>query len=318
MMGRLSRARFFCAAFLVFVCVGMCAGMSGHRMMLAAEVPHATLPSDGPRNIYVGDIITLDVQVGGMPEEEIRKRFEDFEIMDLRRDSESFSITMRSFEPGEKKIYIGNKEIVISVRSLLEDLDRDGIFEGDMSIEDPGFSVPWLWLFGVAAGVFAGFGGVYVYAKFFRGRRSKSEPPYDRFARRSRALSVTNERFFVELTFYFKEYLESFRGKRLIGKTASEIMEELQEVPAVDPVREDTRAWFSACDRWKFSGDEASHEDKDEHLETLFAIVKKMEKHRSAPDTTTPSEEDSSSQPSEDGTSAQPPPAETTAKGDTP
>ena len=97
------------------------------------------LSSATERNIYVGDLIELKITTEVLTEDEVREKFRDFEIVDLKTVSDGFLITIRTFEAGEKIINIGSSEIVITVKSTLEEIDRSEPFEGIRALKAPDF-----------------------------------------------------------------------------------------------------------------------------------------------------------------------------------
>jgi hypothetical protein len=83
----------------------------------------------------------------------------------------------------------------------------------------------------------------------------------------------------VELTFYFKEYLESRHPDgdfRIIGKTSTEIMNELTEISTLNNLLDDINKWLTECDRMKFTGVNATVDQKKGHYNDLVYLVKKI------------------------------------------
>ena len=229
------------------------------------------------RNIYIGDILVLEIDAAGLPEEELRKRFEDFEIVDLKKTAAGYTISLCTFETGEKTIFLGGKELVIVVASTLDDIERDGIFEGGTEVLPSDGAFPWAILSAASAGIFVSVGGVVLFRKVRGKTRKKGESTYQLFQRRAAALSVSDEKYLVKLTFYFKEYLENLRGKPMIGKTSSEIMEEIADVQVLSAELQNIRAWLVVCDMFKFGGAEVSEQDIEQHGGDLLILVERIE-----------------------------------------
>ena len=247
----------------------------------------ATQPSGGafaePRNIYIGDIFTLLIAPTEMTSDELRDRFNEFEIVEIKRDGGGsgsgggWLVSLRAFEAGEKVVVVGNNKIVITVASTLDDIQRDGIFEGGGEIVEPGFPFHWHILFYVALGVFAASGGVVLF-RFIQKKRGKVESAYEVFVRRSASLSPGNDNYLVAMTFYFKDYLGDVYNHIIIGKTTAEIMNELRSVSASREFLADIHAWLVECDRMKFTGALCNDEDKGALYNALLQIVERIEK----------------------------------------
>lgn len=227
------------------------------------------------RNIYVGDIITLEITSQEYSEDELKQKFLDFEIVDIKKNQDGYLISIRTFDAGEYTILLGSKEIIIDVASTLTDIQREDIFEGVAEIKKPGGSFYLHIIFYIMAGVFllsSGFSIVKVLIK----RKNKSADPYQLFLKHSSSLLTDEDNYFVDLTFYFKEYLESICKFRIIGKTASEIVNELKEVPVLDTMLPDIEKWLTECDILKFAGITVSNDVKHSHYTWLLNIAEKI------------------------------------------
>lgn len=238
------------------------------------------------RNIYVGDIIALEIASPEFSEEELRQKFQDFEIVEIKKSSSGHLLSIRTFNVGEYKIFLGGKEIVINVSSTLDDIQRDGIFEGEANVIEHGFIFYWRILFYIAASIFVLSGG-FVFVKTMIKRKTKTESPYELFLRRSAALSAKDngyDNYFVDLTFYLKEYLGTICNHRIIGKTSAEIVNELKELHAFEDMISDIQKWLTECDMFKFSGVEASSDEKHRHYIKLLSLAEKIETNRNQSD----------------------------------
>jgi len=237
------------------------------------------------RNIYIGDIITLKVASRTYSAEELTSIFHGFEIVDIQNEPEGFILSLRTFTVGEHKVFLGNKEIVINVSSTLDDIERDEIFQGDTWVIKPGFMLYWQIILLAAAGAFVLSGG-FVLAKVIKKRKENALSPLQLFIKRCAALSPDddyNNNYFVDLTFYFKEYLGSRFKCRIIGKTSIEIINELNKIratrniQAIDAFLYEIQEWLTECDRLKFSGVEVSVEEKKAHFAILYNLVEKID-----------------------------------------
>ena len=228
------------------------------------------------RSIYVGDIITLEISAGGFVAEDLRERFKDFEIVELQESPGGYSLSLRTFEPGEYTVTLGDKEIVITVGSTLLDIARDDVFAGDTGVMAAGFPFHWRLLFYIAAGVFVLCGG-YVLVKTVLKKHKKPLDPYQLFLQRCGGLALTGDNYFVYLTLYFKEYLGSLYHCRIIGKTSTEILQELAGIEPLQSMLPLTGEWLRECDRLKFTGIDVTEGQKQEHYEKLLDLVNKIE-----------------------------------------
>ena len=227
------------------------------------------------RNIYVGDIIRLEITAEGISAGELREKFSDFEIMELKEEPERYVITICTFEPGEYKVLLGNKEIVINVESTLDDIPREDIFEGGTQVMEAGVSFHWRILFHISLSIFVLSGG-FILLKILKKRKAKMLTPYQIFLRSSGTLAAESESYLVDLTFLFKKYIESTYQCIIIGKTSSEIVDQLKEIRALETILPDIEEWLMECDRLKFTGVKVSREKKQNHYEKLLVLAEKI------------------------------------------
>jgi hypothetical protein len=247
--------------------------------------------AESVRNIYIGDIISLKVTSLSIKAEELQNMFQDFEIVEIKQEPDGYLLSLRTFKTGERKVLLGNKEIIINVSSTLDDIERESIFEGDTWVIKPGILFYWRILLYVAAGVFALSGG-FVLVSVIKKRKAKALSPLQLFIKRSSALSADddfNDNYFVDLTFYFKEYLEARHQCRItsegasagtigyIGKTSVEIINELMKIQALDAFIPEIHGWLTECDRMKFTGMEVSAENKKGHCAILIDLVERID-----------------------------------------
>ena len=242
--------------------------------VFAAEVGDGSVAADDPgaRNIYIGDIVSLEISSSGTSVEELRALFEEFEILGIEENQDVYVLSVRTFTPGQYTILLADKEIVIEVGSTLDDILRDDIFEGDGGVAGSGPLIPWRILLCVAAGLFA-FTGVFLLLKNIRKGRAERLSPYQLFLRRCGAISQDDGNYFVDLTFYFKEFVGALYRRRIIGKTTDEIIGELRAIEALDPMLAAIWEWLRECDRLKFTGVAASWIEKDDLYRGLLDLA---------------------------------------------
>jgi len=251
-------------------------------VMLLFAYPLSVL-AEKSRSIYIGDIINLEVS--NTTKEDIREAFRSFEIVDIKDVSGGFLVSLRTFDIGEHKIILGNTEIIITVQSTLDDIQNEDIFEGDTDVIESGIIFDWRTSFLVALGVFV-LSGVIVLFKSLPKRKHRELTPHELFLKRSATLSLDDENYFVDLTFYFKEYIGAVSGN-IVGKTTAEIVSHLataQPPFALNEIEE----WLEECDRLKFTGVTVSQEAKQNHCDRLVEIVEKINNEQSIHSPTVP------------------------------
>jgi len=220
-------------------------------------------------------VITLTVEAR-VTAEELTDKFSDFEIVEIKPVQGGYTLSVRTFFTGEHRIPVGDKDILITVRSALEDIERDGVFEGGVDELSPGFPFHFRELFIIALVGTAASGGVLL-AQYLQKRKIKSISPRRLFMMRSAALSEYDSNFFVDLTFYFKEYLGSIYERKIIGKTSVEIIDELKDIEQLESMLPETGEWLTECDRMKFTGVEPSAEQKRGHYSSLVDLVRAID-----------------------------------------
>ncbi|MCL2456111.1 MAG: hypothetical protein FWD19_01015 [Defluviitaleaceae bacterium] len=224
------------------------------------------------RNIFIGDIVTIKISSRDFSSHELTEKFGDFEIVEMKNENDGWLVSLRTFEAGEYKILLGNKYLTLKVASVLEEIDRDEIFDGDSHILESVLLFDWFLLFCFSFCVFI-FSGAFLFFKTKK-QNAKKQNPLERFFARARSLS--DENFFVDLTFFFKEFIEDLFAFRIIGKTSTEIIFELKQIKSLDFMLAEISEWLFECDRIKFTGVEISAEEKHAHYEKLILIAEKI------------------------------------------
>ena len=234
----------------------------------------------GERNIYIGDIIPLKITTDAYSADELERAFHDFEIVDMESAPGGYLLSLRSFAPGEHRVYLGDKEIVINVSSTLDDIKTEELFEGGEWVIKPGFSLNMRIPFVAAAAVFF-LSGAFTLIKLLFSRKAKQLTPLQLFMKRCEQFFAKgldhNNNYLVDLTFYFKEYLEAVYEIRIIGKTSGEIISELEGIQALGAMLPEIAAWLNECDRIKFSGGAAHNGDNMGLVSQLRDVVEKID-----------------------------------------
>ena len=228
------------------------------------------------RNIYVGDLIELKIQAQDLTLDELKDKFKDFEIVNITDIPEGYVITLRSFEIGEKTINIGDKEVKIVVKSTLDEIERDNIFDGDLNPVEAGFYVKGKYVFIPLVVVFLLTLFVNI-RTLLKKRKTPLLTPFERFNKAISDLSVDQKDYLVRLTLIFKEYLESTYSFSIRGKTSTEILYEISRRPQLSENLPAIRSWLMENDYFKFSGVPVPMAKKLELLESLTLLVGKLE-----------------------------------------
>lgn len=229
------------------------------------------------RNIYIGDKITLKITSNNVNEEEIVKAFEELEIVELEETNNGYLVTIRSFEIGEKKVVIGNQEIIITIRSTLEEINRDDIYEGDLTVKSYSNSLPWLYIYLFILVIFIVSGAILLIKKI-KAPKYVKVTEYESFISSLELINNETDVYLVEITTIFKKYIEEVFNCIIKGKTSSEIMKELQSINKTSPFRTDIYNWLMKCDTYKFSKSKVSEEDKEKLRLNLIEIVSLINK----------------------------------------
>ena len=205
------------------------------------------------RNIYIGDLIEIKVITKEFSRSELEEKFKDFEIVSINEDREGFLITLRTFETGEKKIQLGDKEIIIDVKSTLDEIQRDDVFEGSLDPEEAGFCVEWRYVFYLLLAIMM-VSGYINFRKYLSKRKILTMTPFERFILQIDSTSLDDDEFFVKLTAVFKEYIESTYSCHIRGKTSSELVNAISGLPGLCEDLSAIRSWLTESDRLKFTG----------------------------------------------------------------
>jgi len=227
------------------------------------------------RSIFVGDIIEIKIITSDFDSDKIREKFKDFEIVSLVEEDYGYRVSIRTFETGEKKILLGDKEIIINVKSTLEEIEREGIFEGSLNPEKPRFNIEWRYIFYLLLIISFLSGGITLWG-YINNRRKSSISPYGRFLTQAEDISENDNSYFVRLTLCFKEFLESICSCRIRGKTTSEIVNEINGIPTLQAYIPDIKEWMEESDSIKFSGTVVSNERKEALYKNLKELVTKI------------------------------------------
>jgi len=233
------------------------------------------------RSIFVGDLINIKVSTVQFTEDELREKFKDFEIVNIKNDEDGYLITLRSFETGEKKVQLGNKEIEIVVKSTLDEVEQEEIFEGDLNTEEAGLSLNFNDVFYILLTIFLSTALINLW-RFIKKRKISLISTYQHFINETNNITLNDKECFVKMTVSLKGYLESSYSCCIRGKTSTEIIGEIRCIPDLQSSLTAISSWLKKCDFYKFTGVIVSRDEKQEILKELVEIVEMIEKIQEA------------------------------------
>ncbi len=228
------------------------------------------------RDIYIGDLLTFKITSDSHTMEDLQKKFGDFEIVDINELETGYELTMRTFEPGEYSIILGDKKIEILVGSTLEDIERDSIFSGELSPLKSSYSSIWFYLFYGLIILLAIIFMILIW-HYIKNKQKEDENSYQRFIRKMAVIGITKDEYFVELTFIFKEYLENSFGYQVRGKTSEEIIDEIKDIPELEEKLSEIRRWLRLADYYKYTEAVATADIKEKQQLSLKNLAAEIE-----------------------------------------
>ena len=229
------------------------------------------------RSIYIGDLIELKIQAGELNLDELKDKFGDFEIVGVKNISDGYIITLRTFEPKERVTNLKGKEIVIDIKSTLDEIARDEVFESGDRVLGSRFYVKWKYILYILVIVFL-FALAFNLYMFFKKRNKKPKSPYQLFLTELGAASSDGGKNFVLLTACLKSYIEREFLLLIRGKTTEEILNEVQGVPGLRQSIPKIQKWLQKSDHYKFSGVNVSIDEKQSMSKDLEELVGQIEK----------------------------------------
>lgn len=247
------------------------------------------------RNIYIGDIIQLKIASSDFSKTEIEAVFKDFEIVAYKEVSDGVELKVQCFDVGEKRLKLGEQEIVITIASTLKDISRDDIFESKQGVVEAGLlTSPYIVLY-IFAGLFVLSSGLY----FLRKMPKKIPAPLTalkQFEKDMSCLKVEDQNYLVEMTLILKSYLgvkflkrnneldkdgeqsvDNERDGELMGLTTSETLKVLSRVGFLSVHIKAIQTWLDKCDYIKFSGQVITAEEKENQRLQLRLLVETLE-----------------------------------------
>ncbi|WBW98252.1 hypothetical protein [Oceanirhabdus sp. W0125-5] len=228
------------------------------------------------RKIYVGDIINIKISSSTYTEEEIRKKFKDFEIVHFKKEDDAYLIGLRTFETGKKNIKLGDKEIELVVYSTLEGKEDRGLIDGDSSYEKLGINRIYGYFLYTTLAIFL-FSSTFYVISLIRGKSKTELTASGVFWNSLKKANLQDEESLAFMKSIFKRYMEEVYSCSINGKTSWEIVREIKEVEGLKEHMQQIKQWFEKCDRYTFSPIISTAEEKQKLFNELEELVENME-----------------------------------------
>ncbi len=227
------------------------------------------------RDIYIGDPITLEIKSQTLTEEELKNALEKFEILDIKSIEEGYRVTLTSFDTGKKSVDVEENEIIITIASMLEEVDRKDIYEVDCTQTLKSSTVKKSLKFGllVICALFFAVSGVLLLIIKLKEKKQKTKPPYIRFNKSLENLDLNRETALEEMTKLFKVYIEELFNSEIMGKTSKEIMSQIQWNKRRNEYKQSIERWLVKCDYYKFGGIQVDLNQKEQLKKELYELT---------------------------------------------
>lgn len=228
------------------------------------------------RSIYIGDEIVLEINDSTITEEEIRDAFDGFRLIGMENTDEGYRVTISPKEVGQEEVLLKNQKIIIDVKSTLDEIQRDTIFEKDLETGNS-FDRRLLYiLLSISGLVFIVSHGIWL-IKIYKKDEQRQYTPYEVFIKMYEEDQIRDKNILGELTKASKLYLSKRLETSLIGLTTSQLSR-VHELNAIDErTIQKYFEWLRECDDMKYKGDFLAEEEILEMRQKLKVIVDDLE-----------------------------------------
>ena len=165
------------------------------------------------REILIGDKINL--AISGSSIGEIKEAFQNFEIEDIDKSDDTYNISLRSYAPGSHLIELGDKRLIISVKSSLDESNtvdmpiyRD-LSKGRLELTNRRF--PLEFFLGILSTI-----SLIIFI-LLKKRKEKKEIPLDPKEKFYRGLESLGVEPFHEISYLLREYIDHLKGTKLLS-----------------------------------------------------------------------------------------------------
>lgn len=165
------------------------------------------------RDIFIGDRINL--LISGSSEDKIREAFHSFEIEKITEEEDGIKVVLRAYKPGEQVVEIGDRSLVLNIRSSLQGEEKD--IYPDLS-DNSGRLLsrgPFPWLF--VSGVLLGIGALISLLWGFIGRRKKDMKQLNPRERFYTGLGSLGKDYIYDISYLTREYADHLMGSNLLS-----------------------------------------------------------------------------------------------------
>lgn len=230
------------------------------------------------RSIYIGDDILLKIEDTSLTKEAIEGAFKDFRIDDIHATNTGYEVRVSPLLVGKQEVDLSSQKIIFDVKSTLDEIDRDGIFQMDLPTKaslNPNVVYILLLISGVTMLL---TNGIYLWGRF------KKEPvqyhsPYDVFLQICENNNEADKHLLGEFTKASKIYLSAMLRQSVIGLTSRQLSESsvMQEI---DPTLSSAYLeWLYDCDTLKYQACDVTEEEFYHMKERLLRIVENLESY---------------------------------------
>lgn len=234
------------------------------------------------REIMIGDIIKLKVNVPGLSKFDLIEKFDEFEIIDIKKEgNEEYIISIRTFEPVTKNIQIGDKNIKIKVISLLDTINRDGLFEPELSIIKP--SSIYIYILGIIIPLliilFLLLQLNILTKSIIDGKKVKKQEVNPYILAKERLQNCNQQRcYFAYLTYILKEYIDNMYQLNIRGKSAEEIIAILKNITELKDYIKKIEDYLYRLEEYKYKNIEVDNQLKQKEKAFLSELIELINK----------------------------------------
>lgn len=217
------------------------------------------------KDINVGDLVQFKIE--GINREEIVKSIEktQLQLEEIKEDKDGYLISVRSFKVGDSEILLGNKRILLNVKSVLEESDKE-IYPHLSNNEDKilfSSKFPYLFIISTIIGLLS-LGYLIKNIKF--NKKIKTLTPEEKFQNTLNNLSEKDWDF--QLSMAIREYIDN--------KYKSHFKNGIYF--PIGKIDLDDVEFINNLDRNKFSNN--NEVDKDEVINRITKIFNKLKEEK--------------------------------------
>lgn len=201
------------------------------------------------RDLYIGDLVTIEVDTLNVNEADIKRAFVDFEIHQIEVLESGYLVTVSTLEVGEHQVELGGNTILFKVSSTLEPYENGDIYEGDLTMPDRRLEklMPILMLI---SGSLLLVSLLVLSIRYMKKRPKKPASALELFKSMANSIDIHDKNSLGVLTKALKIYCSSLYSKPLIGYSSEDFIVALEEQMTTRPV--DIVDWLNTCDRYKY------------------------------------------------------------------